>query len=156
MTEKKSDIVVRLDWNRQVLQGGTLLVSHDGDEHQFRFVDDDSVVEFLEQHAAPHQERLERAVREYTRDAFGYPLDWPGRFKKVSRISKEMYDRLVEEYDTTLAPGPSNKRATRVARYVEDYVNEGTDFVDLWAYQHDDRFFLLRSASPEPKWESVE
>ena len=152
MTEKKSDIIVRLDGNRQVLQGGTLRVSHDGDEHQFRFVDDDSVVEFLEQHAAPRQERLERAVREYTRDAVGYPLDWPDRFKKVSRISKEMYLRLVEEYDDGLAVRPGNKRATRVARYVD----KGTDLVDLWAYQHDDRYYLLRSLSLDSEWESVE
>ena len=155
MTEKKSDIAVRRDGKRQVLQGGTLLVSHDGDEHRFRFVDAAAPdgVEFTKRNATnPYDERLERAVREYTRDAFEYPLDWHGRFQRVSLISKEMYLRLVEEYDDSLAPGPRNKRATRVARYVQ----EGNDFVDLWAYQHDDRFFLLRTSSPKPKWESVE
>ena len=153
---KNAEMAVRLDEGEpQNLKGGEILVSHNGEEHQFRFVDDDRVVEFYKSDVvSDKQGRIEFAVERYTRTAVEYPLERHHEgvpvFKQIHRLPRELFLQLLP--DGSLAEMDVNKRATRIARYVE----ESTDFVDLWAYKHDDWYALLRSSSPEPKWENVE
>ena len=141
-------LVIRTDDEDEptVLYGGVLQVLFDGDDMIYRWTKRDRVIEFTDEDVEDDPEgRVEATRRKWLAGVQWYPLDVSGFFRTLE-ITRGMYEALKKVLDYPAQV--SNKVAYRVARYAGEDLNR-----DLWVYQHDDHWWILSSASVEPRWE---